>query len=98
MYLPAILSISLLSLFVAFFFARQVLGRDTGTAEMQVFSNSIKKGAEGFLRLMRAWVANAWSQRRRMAKTFVASVAVTLVGAGGAFARPPRQLPVAKPI
>jgi K(+)-stimulated pyrophosphate-energized sodium pump len=93
MYLPAILSISLLSLFVAFFFARQVLGRDTGTAEMQVFSNSIKKGAEGFLRLMRAWVANAWSQRRRMAKTFVASVAVTLVGAGGAFARPPETAP-----
>ena len=98
MYLPAILSISLLSLFVAFFFARQVLGRDTGTAEMQVFSNSIKKGAEGFLRLMRAWVANAWSQRCRMAKTFAASVAVTLVGAAGAFARPPRQLPAAKPI
>ena len=48
MYLPAILSISLLSLMVAFFFARQVLGADTGTAEMQVFSNSIKKGAEGF--------------------------------------------------
>jgi K(+)-stimulated pyrophosphate-energized sodium pump len=78
---------------VAFFFARQVLGADAGTAEMQVISNPIKKGAEGFLRLMRAWVANAWSQRCRMAKTFAASVAVTLVGAAGAFARPPEAAP-----
>ncbi|MGA2611621.1 MAG: hypothetical protein ABSH01_29600, partial [Terriglobia bacterium] len=93
MYLPTILSISLLSLYVAFFFARQVLGADAGTAEMQVISNPIKKGAEGFLRLMRAWVANAWSQRCRMAKTFAASVAVTLVGAAGAFARPPEAAP-----
>jgi K(+)-stimulated pyrophosphate-energized sodium pump len=93
MYFPSFLSISLLSLIVAFFFARQVLGADTGTAEMQVISNRIKKGAEGFLRLMRAWVANAWSQRCRMAKTFAASVAVTLVGAAGAFARPPEAAP-----
>jgi K(+)-stimulated pyrophosphate-energized sodium pump len=78
---------------VAFFFSRQVLGRDTGTAEMQVISNRIKKGAEGFLRLMRAWVANAWSQRCRMAKTFAATFAVTLVGAAGAFARPPEAAP-----
>jgi K(+)-stimulated pyrophosphate-energized sodium pump len=93
MYLPSFLSISLLSLIVAFFFVRQVLGRDTGTAEMQVISSRIKKGAEGFLRLMRAWLANAWSQRRRMAKTFAASVAVTLLGAAGAFARPPEAAP-----
>jgi K(+)-stimulated pyrophosphate-energized sodium pump len=93
MYLPAILSISLFSLIVAFFFARQVLGADTGTTEMQVISNRVRRGAEGFLRLMRAWVANAWSQRRRMAKTFAASVAVTLVGAAGAFARPPEAAP-----
>jgi K(+)-stimulated pyrophosphate-energized sodium pump len=93
MYFPSFLSISLLSLIVAFFFARQVLGADMGTAGMQVISNRIKKGAEGFLRLMRAWVANAWSQRCRMAKTFAASVAVTLVGAAGAFARPPEAAP-----
>jgi K(+)-stimulated pyrophosphate-energized sodium pump len=93
MYFPSFLSISLLSLIVAYFFARQVLGAGTGTAEMQVISNRIKKGAEGFLRLMRAWVANAWSQRCRMAKTFAASVAVTLVGAAGAFARPPEAAP-----
>ena len=93
MYLPVILSISLLSLIVAFFLARQVLGADTGTAEMQVISNRIKEGAAGFLRLMRAWFANAWSQRCRMAKTFTASVAVTLVGAAGAFARPPEAAP-----
>jgi K(+)-stimulated pyrophosphate-energized sodium pump len=93
MYLPAILSISLFSLIVAFFFARQVLGADTGTAAMQVISNRIKKGAEGFVRLMRAWVANACSQRCRMAKTFAASAAVTLVGAAGAFALPPEAAP-----
>jgi K(+)-stimulated pyrophosphate-energized sodium pump len=93
MYLPAILSISLLALIVAFFFARQVLGRDTGTAEMQVISNRIRRGAEGFLQLVRAWVANAWSQRCRVAKTFAASVAVTLMGAAGAFARPPEAAP-----
>jgi K(+)-stimulated pyrophosphate-energized sodium pump len=93
MYLPAILSISLLSLIVTFFFAQQVLGTEMGAAEMQVISNTIKKGAEGFLRLMRAWFATAWSQRCRMAKTFAASVAVTLVGAAGAFARPPETAP-----
>jgi K(+)-stimulated pyrophosphate-energized sodium pump len=50
MYLPAILSISVLSLIVAFIFARQVLSADTGTAEMQTISNAIKEGAEAFLR------------------------------------------------
>src|SRR5208283_2215540 len=73
MYLPAILSISVLSLIVAFFFARQVLCLDTAAAEIQVILNLIKKGAEGFLRLMRACAAHAWSQRCRMAKTFAAS-------------------------
>src|SRR5208337_449939 len=91
MYVPAILSISLLSLIVAFLFARQALGADT--AGMQVISNRIKDGAEGFLRLMRAWIANAWSPRCRMAKTVAASIAVTLVGAAGAFARPPEAAP-----
>jgi K(+)-stimulated pyrophosphate-energized sodium pump len=50
MYLPVILSISVLSLIVAAMFARQVLRADTGTAEMQVISNAIKEGAEAFLR------------------------------------------------
>jgi K(+)-stimulated pyrophosphate-energized sodium pump len=88
MYLPAILSISLLSLIAAFFFARQVLGADTATAELQLISIRIKKGAGGFLRLMRVWVANAWSQRCRMARTFAASIALLLLGANEALAKP----------
>jgi K(+)-stimulated pyrophosphate-energized sodium pump len=83
----------MLSLIVAFFSARQVLGTEMGTAEIQAASNAIKKGAEGFLRLMRAGLEAAWSQRCRMAKTLAASVAVTLVGAAAAFARPPEAAP-----
>ncbi len=93
MYFPLILSISLLSLSVAFFFAPQMLGAGPASAGMQVISRRINKGAEGFLRVMGACFANAWSQRCRMAKTFAASVAVTLVGTAGAFARPPEAAP-----
>jgi len=49
-YLYAVLGISLLSLVVAYLFARYVLAQDTGSAEMQKISNAIRKGAEAFLR------------------------------------------------
>src|SRR5438128_12139023 len=48
--LPLILTFSVGSLFVAWFLARWVLARDTGTAAMQQISNAIKEGAEAFLR------------------------------------------------
>src|SRR5215470_8409419 len=48
--LPLILVFSIGSLFVAWWLARWVLKRDTGTAAMQTISNAIKEGAEAFLR------------------------------------------------
>ena len=48
--LPLILTVSVGSLFVAWFLARWVLARDTGTAAMQKISDAIKEGAEAFLR------------------------------------------------
>ena len=44
------LGVSVLSLFVAFLFARQVIGSDTGTPAMQQISAAIKEGAEAFLK------------------------------------------------
>jgi len=44
------LSVSGLSLVVAFFFARQVIGSDTGTPAMQQIAAAIKEGAEAFLK------------------------------------------------
>ncbi len=49
-FLGAILAVSLLSLLVAGWLARQVLSADAGTPEMQTISNAIKEGAEAFLR------------------------------------------------
>jgi K(+)-stimulated pyrophosphate-energized sodium pump len=49
-YLHLVVAISLFSLFVAFLFARYVLGQDTGTTDMRKISNAIKLGAEAFLR------------------------------------------------
>jgi K(+)-stimulated pyrophosphate-energized sodium pump len=45
-----VIAVSLVSLGVAFLFARSVMGKDAGTAEMQKISNAIRKGAEAFLR------------------------------------------------
>jgi K(+)-stimulated pyrophosphate-energized sodium pump len=42
--------VSVLSLFVAFLFARQVIGSDTGTPAMQQIAAAIKEGAEAFLK------------------------------------------------
>ena len=44
------LLVSGLSLIVAFFFARQVIGSDIGTPEMQKIAGAIKEGAEVFLK------------------------------------------------
>ena len=45
------LAVSALSLVVAFFFARQVIGSDQGTPEMQKIAGAIKAGAAAFLKL-----------------------------------------------
>jgi K(+)-stimulated pyrophosphate-energized sodium pump len=44
------LGMSVLSLVVAFFFARQVIGSDIGTPAMQKIAGAIKEGAEAFLK------------------------------------------------
>jgi K(+)-stimulated pyrophosphate-energized sodium pump len=44
------LAVSVLSLFVAFLFARQVIGSDNGTPAMQQIAAAIKEGAEAFLK------------------------------------------------
>jgi K(+)-stimulated pyrophosphate-energized sodium pump len=44
------LAVSVLSLVVAFFFARQVIGSDFGTPEMQKLAGAVKGGAGAFLR------------------------------------------------
>ena len=44
------LGVSVLSLIVAFFFARQVIGSDQGTPDMQKIAGAIKEGAEAFLK------------------------------------------------
>ena len=47
--LPLVLGISVLSLIVAGFLARQVLSADTGKPEMRAISDAIREGAEAFL-------------------------------------------------
>ncbi len=47
--LPIVIGISILSLIVAFFLARQVLAADTGTPQMRAISDAIREGAEAFL-------------------------------------------------
>jgi len=49
-YLHLVLAISVLSLAVAFLFARSVIAKDTGTADMRKISDAIRQGAEAFLR------------------------------------------------
>ena len=44
------LGMSVLSLFVAFLFERQVIGSDTGISTMQRIAAAIKQGAESFLK------------------------------------------------
>ena len=44
------MAVSALSLVVAFFFTRQVIGSDQGTPEMQRIAGAIKEGAETFLK------------------------------------------------
>ncbi len=48
--LSIVIGFSVLGLAAAWFLARWVLGKSTGTKEMQVISNAIKEGAEAFLR------------------------------------------------
>jgi K(+)-stimulated pyrophosphate-energized sodium pump len=60
------LGVSGLSLIVAFFFARQVIGSDIGTSEMQKIAVAIKEGAEAFL--------------KRRYKTVAAGLSMPLLG------------------
>src|SRR6266540_628104 len=55
--LPLVLTFSIGSLFVAWWLARWVLKKDTGTAAMQEISNAIKEGAEAFLRRQNGTIA-----------------------------------------
>jgi len=45
-----VLAVSVLSLFVAVLFTREVLGSDKGTPAMQAISSAIREGAEAFLK------------------------------------------------
>jgi K(+)-stimulated pyrophosphate-energized sodium pump len=49
LYLWIALAIGALGLLAAFFFARSVLGSDSGTPEMQRISDAIRQGAEAFM-------------------------------------------------
>src|SRR5215467_13158256 len=57
MELNLILGISFLGLLFAFYLIRDVLKRDTGTAEMRAISDAIKAGAEAFLRRQNRTIA-----------------------------------------
>jgi len=57
MELTLILGISVLGLLFAFYLIRNVLGRDSGTPQMQEISNAIKLGAEAFLRRQNRTIA-----------------------------------------
>jgi K(+)-stimulated pyrophosphate-energized sodium pump len=93
MYVPSVFSIGVLLLIMAFFFAWQVLAASRGTDQAQIISKTIKKRAAAFLGPMRIGFANARAERWRIAKTLAASVAVTLLGTAGAYARPQEAAP-----
>ncbi len=50
LYLWIAIAVALLALAFAFFLARQVIGSDAGTPDMQAISNAIREGAEAFLK------------------------------------------------
>ena len=50
LYLWIAIAVALLALAFAFFLARQVIGADAGTPDMQAISNAIREGAEAFLK------------------------------------------------
>src|SRR5271170_3198385 len=50
LYLWIALATGIIGLLAALFFARSVLGSDTGTPEMQRISNAIREGAEAFMK------------------------------------------------
>jgi len=77
------LSGSLLSLFVACLFARQVIGADTGTAAMQQNSDPGRRaGMRGFMNLKK----NLFSRRRAQIAGVIATL--TVLGQGAALAAP----------
>jgi len=91
MYLPAILSISVLSLVTTKRYTRQVLKTDPGTAGMKALSDSVRRGTGAFLRRVRTCLESAWSRRCRVARTLAAGVTMALAGAAQALANPPEQ-------
>src|SRR5271156_100668 len=57
MYLWIALATGVIGLLAALFFARSVLGSDTGTPEMQRISNAIREGAEAFMKRQYSTIA-----------------------------------------
>src|SRR5271166_3034749 len=57
LYLWIALAIGVVGLLAALFFARSVLGSDTGTPEMQRISNAIREGAEAFMKRQYSTIA-----------------------------------------
>jgi K(+)-stimulated pyrophosphate-energized sodium pump len=57
LYLWIALAIGALGLIAAFFFARSVLGSDSGTPEMQRISDAIRQGAEAFMKRQYSTIA-----------------------------------------
>jgi K(+)-stimulated pyrophosphate-energized sodium pump len=57
LYLWIALAVGVLGLVAAFFFARSVLGSDSGTPEMQRISDAIRQGAEAFMKRQYSTIA-----------------------------------------
>jgi K(+)-stimulated pyrophosphate-energized sodium pump len=86
--IPAILLVSVLFPFVVFVVVRLVLRADAETLAKQAISDIPRGGSETLLRRVGSWLASAWSQRGRVASTFVAGVALLLAAATPALAQP----------
>jgi K(+)-stimulated pyrophosphate-energized sodium pump len=56
-YLWIALAVGVVGLLAALLFARNVLGSDTGTPEMQLISNAIREGAEAFMKRQYSTIA-----------------------------------------
>ena len=55
--IPVVVAISVIALAVAAYFARQILGEDKGTSQMQGVAAAIREGAEAFIRRQYSTIA-----------------------------------------